>query len=149
MEEYVIRITADESVQEKEAQTYKLPVAIPTNPTFSAAHQSLIQGGASKLLSGTSIPTSSLTATGAVIAVAAAAIPIASTAVDLMALQTGNHKLQQKMHAAQNMVSLLTPQGLYNAAITSARFDIEHQNECRKLGVLRERAGITTNRRRR
>ena len=149
MEQYVIRITADESVQERESQTHKMPVAIPTNPAFPTANQSLVKSGASKLLSGTSIPSSSLIATGSLFAAGVAFIqPIASNAVDLMALQTGNHKLQQKMHTVQNMASLLTPQGLGQAAVTAIRHDIEYNNECQRLGVLRERAGIATSRRR-
>lgn len=163
-EEYVIRITADGSAQDSGT----VPVAIPgaggvTTP--KASTPSATSGDASVQLT-------KMVATGALVP---AVTTLASTGVSMVGLATGNNKMQQRINIATSMASKGSaafgsakvgfavggPAGAAvgiavwgigeatNVMATAMRHDIEHRNECYKLGVTRERAGLTTNRRRR
>lgn len=163
-EEYVIRITADGSAQDSGT----VPVAIPgaggvTKP--KASTPSATPGDASVQLT-------KMVATGALVP---AVTTLASTGVSMVGLATGNNKMQQRINIATSMASkgaglinTVTTYGAIggpigaiagvavwgigeatNVMATAMRHDIEHRNECYKLGVTRERAGLTTNRRRR
>lgn len=157
-EEYVIRITADPAAQEEK----KAPVAMPNGSGVSAPPA----------------PADTSANVGKMVAKAALApalATLASTSVGMIGLTTGNNRVQQRMNLATSMISKGT--SLYSTAATFAavggpagaiagvaawtigeaaqmsataiRHNVEYRNECYKLGVTRERAGLTTNRRRR
>lgn len=158
-EEYVIRVTADESMQDR-----KNPVAIPGGSSESKPPAT--ENGDPYVQS------AKLVATGALMPAAKA---ITSTAVGTIGLATGNNKLQQQINVATSVVNkgfdvfhgaaagfaLAGPTGAIAAVASSAvieatqiasvviRHNIEYRNEQQKLGVMNERAGLTTNRRRR
>lgn len=163
-EEYVIRITADGSVQDSGT----VPVAIPGAggvATPKASTPSATPGDASVKLT-------KMVATGALVP---AVTTLASTGVSMIGLATGNNKMQQRINIATSLVSegaaafgsakvgfafggpVGAAVGLAvwaiskapNVMATAVIRDVEHRNECYKLGVTRERAGLTTNRRRR
>lgn len=162
-EEYVIRIKADASAQDGET----VPVAVPgqggvNNPSVSPKIPDTDAAGA-KL--------SSMVVKGALLP---AVTTMASTAVSMVGLQTGNNKMQMQIDIARDIVSrgsslvgnaaggfaIAGPVGAaVGAAVwsiqqatqigsTMMRHGIEYNNECQRLGVLRDRAGLATNRRR-
>lgn len=162
-EEYVIRIVADQSAKDEK----KIPVAMPgdggvSNPTSKSPVSD--QGAVS-------VNMAKMVAAGVLMP---AVTTMASTAVGVIGLQTGNNKLQQKINTVTSLASKVS--GLSSTVVTYAaiggpvgaavgamawgigeaaqisatvmRHNIEYNNECQKLGVLRDRAGIATNRRR-
>lgn len=161
-EEYVIRVTADGSVQDKEK-----PIAMPNGGGSNT-------GGAIPTAENGSpyIKSAKLVAAGAMVPAVKA---IASTSVSMIGISTGNNKLQQKMNIAASMYgkasgafqgavagfALAGPVGAVAAVASSAiteatqmastamRLNIEYRNEQERLGVMQDRAGLTTNRRRR
>lgn len=160
-EEYVIRIKADESAQSEDT----VPVAIPSQSGVSPPAVSKPQK------TDTSASIRSMVVSGALMP---ALTTIASTAVSMVGLQTGNNRLQQKINVASSIAGKLAGAvgsiaagyvvGNVPGAIVSAvawsvneaadlsknvtRYGIDRQNEAYKLGVSRESAGIMTNRRR-
>lgn len=161
-EEYVIRVTADGSVQDKEK-----PIAMPNGGGGNT-------GGAIPTAENGSpyIKTAKMVATTAMVPAVKA---ITSTAVSMIGLSTGQNKLQQKVNIATSVINkgysayqgaatwfmIAGPAGamasLASSAITEAtqmastamRLNIEYRNEQERLGVMQDRAGLTTNRRRR
>lgn len=162
-EEYIIRIKADGDAQSGKTK----PVAIPSDNGVSpppATPPTPSGGGAPADLS-------KMVVTGALMP---AVTTLASTGVSVIGLATGNNKLQQKINIGMSAASKAA--GLYSniaggAAIagpvgaaagaavwaigqatqvgaTVIRHNIEYNNECVKLGIARDRAGIATDRRR-
>ncbi|MBO5670851.1 MAG: hypothetical protein J6S41_04815 [Clostridia bacterium] len=161
-EEYIIRIQAEGDAQTGES----IPVAVPTQGGVSVRTITPPDSG-----SGVGTQLSRMVVTGALMP---AITTLASTAVSTIGLQTGNNKLQQRINIGMSLASKAA--GLYGSvsggmiiggvpgAIVGAaifgiqeaasvsgnymRHQFEYQNENNRLGVLRERAGMATNRRR-
>lgn len=158
-EEYVIRVTADESLQAK-----KKPVSIPGGSSESE-DKTADNGDAY-------IESSKLVWTSAIVPASKAVV---SSSLSMIGLSTGNNKLQQRMNIATSVygkmagayqnakaaAAIAGPMGaaasvtasaimeVTSIATTSVKHDIEYRNEQQRLGVLNDRAGLTTNRRRR
>lgn len=168
-EEYVIRIKADASAQDEKS----VPVAMPSQGGVSTPSVSKKVADADAV----SANISNMVVKGALVP---AATTMASTAVSMVGLQTGNNKLQLQIDIARDIVS--RGSALYSTAAngiavaksvgvagpigaavgvavwgiqqatqigsTMMRHNIEYNNEQQRLGVLLDRAGLATNRRR-
>lgn len=162
-EEYVIRIKADASAQDEAS----IPVAVPSQGGVSTPSVSKKVADAGEV----SAKISNMVVKGALVPAVTTA---ASTSVSLVGLQTGNNKLQLQINIARSTwesgsalygsvkagMALGGPAGaVAGAAVwgiqqatqigaTAMRHSIEYNNEQQRLGVLRDRAGLATNRRR-
>ena len=162
-EEYVIRIKADASAQDEKS----VPVAMPSQGGVSTPSVSKKAADAGEV----SAKVSNMVVKGALVPAVTTA---ASTSVSLVGLQTGNNKLQLQIDIARDAVSRGSSligsasggaaiAGPIGAAVgvavwgiqqatqigsTMMRHNIEYNNEQQRLGVLRDRAGLATNRRR-
>lgn len=162
-EEYVIRIKADASAQDEKS----VPVAMPSQGGVSTPSVSKKVADTGEV----SVKISNMVVKGALVP---AVTTMASTAVSMVGLQTGNNKLQMQIDIARDAVgrgaSLIgsasggaAVAGPIGAAVGAAvwgiqqatqigstmmRHNIEYNNEQQQLGVLRDRAGLATNRRR-
>ena len=165
-EEYVIRIKADGDAQSGN----RIPLAVPGDNGVNTP-QSQSQSPAPTGAGGSSGQLSKMVVTGALVPAVTA---VASTAVGSIGLATGNNKLQQRVNIAMSAASKAG--GLWSSvaggsaiggpvgaavgaavwamgqatevATTVIKHHVEYNNECQRLGVLRDRAGIATDRRR-